>query len=682
MPTSPRVWERRVVECADGVWVVPLRFRVVPGRWPEIRLEPPDGTRADVSAPAHELRLVCDTGDVGSLVLDVAGFGLQLVGRSCTTEHGTFDVPGSGAIELALLMSGESAQLVVDGTQTLTLTARPPKNQLVAAVTDNVTGFQVAAAPAASGRIAVDGGTELRSAMVYGLREPSTAVYRRAATAVGGPGRTLYTSERFVVSDAHVADRDDAPALVPDRRTIVSPIRVTEEFAWRDNPYGDMTRVADRSEVWHSSVEPGRFPVLDSGFRSVDAAFELALETFQRNSSGEFSLPGQAGVWSAGYFQGSGLGFGSWRRDTCHIALRCGNLLDPEVARASLRHVVTGGFDNGVDGDVLPSVAIWDHLLVTGDASLVDETWPHLVSAASRLDARFDEARGLVRAAQSTSNDLFDEPETGGFALSTEIYAMETYAALARIAGLLGHTDSHSGTWAARASSMRRAIIRQYWNPDHGYFTSGPVGSESYRRGLWETSGAEAAMWGFLGPDVEPLTSSVLERMGEIAMSEYGLVLYPYKEADNHFCQSVWYCWQAGVARAAARVGDVELVRRLVSQQVRTVVLNKTFYEVTDASTGASWRWPGQLWHAAGFASLVLYGLLGINYDQEGLTFRPAVCPEFDGLRLEGLRYRGALLDVEIRGNGRDCTVSLDGRLVDRVPADVSGRHAITLTIR
>jgi hypothetical protein len=277
---------------------------------------------------------------------------------------------------------------------------------------------------------------------------------------------------------------------------------------------------------------------------------------------------------------------------------------------------------------------------------------------------------------------MFEEPEAGGFALSTEVYAMEAYAALSRMASLPEIADQRAQKWATRASAMRLNIIEQYWNTDHGYFTSGPVGSESYAKGLWETSGAEAALWGFLGAEAEPMVASTLARMLDVAMSEYGVVLFPYKDEQNHFCNSVWYCWQAGIARAAARTGDAGLVHRLIAQQVRTVIRNKTFYEVTDASTGDSWRWPGQLWHAAGFVSLVLFGLLGIGYDLDGMTFTAAVSPELDGARIDGLRYGHARLDVEIRGHGRSCAVTLDGRPVERIPPGATGQHTVVLTMR
>jgi hypothetical protein len=676
--SSLRVWERRAVDVGDGSFELPLRFRVVPGVWPDIELAPADGTRADVTAVGYEIRIVCDTGEHGTVLLDVAGFLVGLVGRTATAVQNVVTVPGSGPIEIGLVIRGDRAALTFDGAHELTLFARPAEVQTALPVTENVTGFRFGVRPPDIGRLETGGGARVLDATVWGLRDARSAVFRTAETVVPDAGRTFYASGAFRVADGWVSDGDDSPALVPDGRTIVSPIRVVEEFAWRDTPYGDMTRVADRGELWRSAVEPGRFPSLSTGFRSVDATFELAMETFQRNSSSEFALPGEAGLWSAGYFQGSGLGFGSWRRDTSHIALRAGNLIDPEVARASLVHVVSSGFDNGSDGDALPAVAVWDHYLATGDASIVDETWSAVSAMASALDARFDRERGLIEAPQSTSNDLFAEPEAGGFALSTEVYAAETYLALARMAELLG--DPRADAWAARGATVRETILEQYWNAGLGYFTSGPIGTEAHATGVWETSGAEAALW-FLGVD-QPRTRSTLDAMHRVAMSEYGVVLFPHRDDDNHFCHSVWYCWEAGLARAAAGVGDAALVHRLIGQQVRTAVLNKTFYEVTDARNGDSWRWPGQLWHAAGFVSMVLFGVFGVRYDEAGLRFTPAVAVEFDGTRLEGLRYGAAILDVVIRGSGTRCSVTIDGLPVDRVDAGLAGRHSVVLTMR
>lgn len=677
--SAARVWKRHAVRISDDVYELPLRFRVVPGVWPEIVLAEADGTRADVRADEHEVRLVCDPGREGTVRIAVRGASVVVRGRTVVTTGRR--VPGSGPFEVVVRVSRDAANVAAGGGEPVTLVLDDEAPTVAAtAVTDNVAGFRVASGPAAVGRVELGDGARLLSAVVFGLAEPRSTVHRRVEPTLDA-GREFYRGATFTVSDTRVVDDGGIPALVPDSRTIVSPLRVTEEFAWRDTPYGDMTRVADRTESWHSVVEPGRFPVLATEYRSVDAAFTLALETFQRNSSDEFSLPGQTGIWGAGYFQGTGLGFGSWKRDTAHVALRAGNLLDPEVARASLAWAVNDGFDNGSDGDALPAVAIWDHVLATGDESLAIETWPGLTAAAAALDARYDVDLDLISAPQSTSNDLFDEPEAGGYALSTEIYAMQTYRALAQMAKLPHIRDEREAVWRARSDAMRRSIAARYWSAEHGYFTSGPVGTPAHTDGVWETSGVEAAVWGFLDDDPDR-AASVVARSREVASSDYGLVLFPHRDDDNHFCHSVWYCWQAGFARAAARLGDAAFIHRLIGEQVRTVVLNKTFYEVTDATSGASWRWPGQLWHAAGFASLLLYGVFGISYDARGMTFAPAVAPEFAGARLDGLRFRAAVLDIEIVGHGSRCDMMLDGRPASRVAPDLVGRHSVRLVMR
>lgn len=676
-----RIWERTVHPSTGTIVELPLRFRVVPRVWPEIEVIGADGTSSDVAAEAYEIRLRCDPGLRGSVVLDVAGINVTVRSRSITAGPHQLDRPHCGPVQLLLLLQAGCAALTIDDLPPLLLSADQAEVIDAVAVTSNVAHFAVGSRTPASGRLWLEGGASLLACRVSGLRTAASSLYLRTRLH-SQPGELFYESDSFAIRAHEVQSDNDQPALVPNRTTIVSPIRVVEEFAWRPTPYGDMTRVVDRSELWRSRVELCRFPVLQTRFATVDAAFELAMETFQRNAGPEFALPGQVGLWSAGYFQGPGLGFGSWRRDSCHIALRTGNLLDPDVARASLAHILTEGFDNGSDGDSLPVVAVADYVHATGDDTLALETWDELARCGDALDARFDQERGLVEAPQSTSNDCFAEPEAGGFALSTEIYSMQTYASLAELAALPGISDERVVRWAARAEAMQATILDQYWNQDHGFFTSGPRGSTSHLDGYWETSGAEAALWGFLGAAADDKLRTVLTRLREVALSEFGVVLFPYRPADNHFCNSVWYCWQAGIARAAARFGDADLIHQLIAQQVRTVIRHKTFYEVTQADTGESWRWPGQLWHAAGFASLLLYGVFGLSYDQDGMSFAPAAAAAFDGARLCGLRYRSAILDLELRGSGTHARVLLDGHPVRIVPADTVGHHTVVLELR
>ena len=42
---------------------------------------------------------------------------------------------------------------------------------------------------------------------------------------------------------------------------------------------------------------------------------------------------------------------------------------------------------------------------------------------------------------------------------------------------------------------MLASIKEKYWNEEKECFTSGPIGSEAYEKGWWETTGAEMVLW-------------------------------------------------------------------------------------------------------------------------------------------------------------------------------------------
>jgi cellobiose phosphorylase len=124
----------------------------------------------------------------------------------------------------------------------------------------------------------------------------------------------------------------------------------------------------------------------------------------------------------------------------------------------------------------------------------------------------------------------------------------------------------------------------------------------------------------------------------------------------------------------------VELIRTLIFQQVRNVLMNKTFHEVLDHDTGRAWRWPGLPWHAAGFMGYIVNGVFGLRYDTHGLHLHPCVPREFDGAILSTLRYRDADYVLEMHGSGTECTVYLDGQpLTGPFGQALTGQHKVDI---
>lgn len=673
----------------EGEFSCPLAFRSAPGTWPEIRLLPAEGTAGDVTAQAFEVKALLRLPLKGTAQVSLGGFALNLTTEAITC--GGYSVaPAVDAVGRVVLhfVANEKFLQVVGRSQVLLVAAgsqqQTPQEQ-VHPVTENIAHCHVPQRVIPRLELhCVGGELQTDNLEIFGLRAPRWS--RKAAEIlrqVSNKGALLYQSPHYRVFAHAVEDAAYGPpaAFAPDGRTVLSPQRVCEEFRWRDNGFGDMVRAVHRGDIWHPSFEAGRYPVLHSGIASVDAAYNIALDTFALNTDGRYALPGQQGMWGSGIFQGEGQGFGVWLRDSAHIAMRCGSLIDPAVARRTLLYTLQGGFDNGHDGPAMAIAGMWDYYLATGDITALFEAWPYLLEKVRQVDALYSEEQGLVHVPTATSNDCFEEPENGGHALGGESYYMLAYEGMAKMAALTRLASEAAERWRQRAATMRQNIQTRYWNASVGYFTSGPQGTPAYEQGLWETSGMESAVWSRFGIASPEQKQEVLRRLRKEALGEYGIQLYPCKEKTNHFTGSVWGVWQAGFADAAAACGDTALLEQLIFGQVRCALLNKTFYEVIDAQSGLAWRWPGQLWHAAGFLSLLYYGVLGMRYDEEGLYFASAIPATLKNLRLEGLRYRSARLDVQTAGAGTGHTLLLDGQPAGHIPPDLEGQHTVRLVL-
>ena len=685
-----RMWER-VWETDGDTLCCPLRFAKKAARWPNISVVEAQGTPDDITAEAFEAELTVPasvekmelTLPWSTVTLDRANGQLLCGGKTVSLPH------AGGELHLRLVFDATATELLCGG-QALVSAVCTDRIVRAQSVDNSVSGnlercaldeVDILTLTMHADR-ACSGGLRIK---VYGLRGLSYSVQALAAREhMAEASRVLYENHAFTLYNDRVYDScyslTGAYAAADD--IIVSPTRVTEEFVWRDTPWGDMTRADDRGDLWCAPASLRRYPALHTDAVCLNAAWNVALDVFRKCSDSDYAIPGQQDLWAAGVFQGRGESFGVWLRDSAHVALRCGSLIDPDTCLRTLKYAAAKGFDNGSDGPAMLPVSVWDYSLATGNKSVLFELLPELLSNAQAIDNRFDEAAGLVRAAQSTSNDAFPEPETGGFALGSECYFMKAYEALAEIGRETGCGSGQIAHWQSRADAMRRHIRQAYWNPAYGYFTSGPRGSRAYDDGVWETSGIEAAVWRKFGIADERQICSVLDSLPHTAMSPYGIILFPNRPEKNHFVGPVWGVWQAGFAAAAAQTGREALLLQLIAQQTRVALLHKSFYEVLESDSGRSWRWPGQLWHAAGFVSLVLCGLLGVEYDASGMTLHPCVPEQFGDISVERLNYRAAQINVRVRGCGTEYQMRLDGRACDRLPADLEGEHEVSLTAR
>jgi hypothetical protein len=134
------------------------------------------------------------------------------------------------------------------------------------------------------------------------------------------------------------------------------------------------------------------------------------------------------------------------------------------------------------------------------------------------------------------------------------------------------------------------------------------------------------------------------------------------------------------MAIAAARYNRVNDMNAVFFSTLRDAAMTKTFMECISWENGISWRYPGQLWHAMGFISMIFNAMLGMEYDLDGLYFKKACVPEvLKGLEIKNFKYRNAGFEIKTDGWGTLKEVLLDGVAVNKINTSLSGNHVITL---
>lgn len=692
-----RVWERLWRgQPLERVARFEMRFHLAPANWPDIRVLDKLNTEDDIRTRACEVVLELLVGQEPEVEIDLCGqvWRWEALTQTLHCRGYSLRVQPTGGRLCLHFYSDMMVQELFAGTEQAMLVTLPEgpaqglyriQSELVENINNPSFAFPYYADPYL--QISTPGATaSLVELKVYGLRSTSFSAENRERLQDAEPGRALFQGQNYTVYEHCVKDRiyGEPPAWAVDGGdTVLSPVRAVEEFCWRNTPWGDMTRIVNRSEKWTAPAR-SRYPVLHSETPVLKAAYGLAADIMEQNRNERFALPGQQGLMNAALFQGPGEGFGIWVRDACHAAFRLQNIAAPQEARESLVYVSERGFNNGEDCAAMPALAIWDHYVATGDTSILYETLPGVLRYAAEADGRFVPQKGLVSANMCLAQDAFEEPENGGYCLGTEILFACMYQAVAQICETLDVEPEKRRLWARRGADMVETIRREFWNEEAGVFTSGPRGSEAYEKGWWEATGAEMALWprfGIAAPSQRDRFLSAIQANPK-ALSDFGINWYPFREEKNHFWKACWVSWTLGIATAAAEAGDAHLLRTLIFQQVRNVLLNKTFHEVMDNETGRAWRWPGLPWHAAGFLGFFLYGVFGLRYGLDGLRFYPCVPEGFAGMKLTGLRYREAEFCIEIHEEGVGLPLRMDGSpLEGAIPPDAKGLHLIEIGV-
>ncbi|UOR06397.1 glycogen debranching protein [Hymenobacter aerilatus] len=445
---------------------------------------------------------------------------------------------------------------------------------------------------------------------------------------------------------------------------------------------------------WQQTINTADFPQYHSDYPLSDTLYNLALEEARR------------AVELDGTFRTGQEWAGVWTRDISYSIILSQALLQPEVAMTSLLRKVTPNGritqDTGTGGAypcstdrMIWAVAAWEIYLVTGDESWLRKVYPIIKrSIEDDMQNAYDLHNGLVRG-ESSFLDWREQTYPRWMqpadicqseCLGTNAVHYQANVVVAEMARHLG--DAPAATRHQQlAHRIRQGINRHLWQPDKGYYGQFLYG----RHFLMLSPKAEA-----LGEALSVLFGVAEDEQAQQVVAQTPTVpfgvpcIYPQiPGVPPYHNNGVWPFVQSYWALAAAKVGNEESVLESIAAIYRPAALfltnKENFVAENGDFTGTQVNSSNMLWSLSGSLSLVYKLLFGMQFEVDRLVFKPFVPQALQGTRtLTGVRYRDAVLDVELQGFGNELSsILLDGQPVAEaaVPATLTGRHTLRLVL-
>lgn len=148
------------------------------------------------------------------------------------------------------------------------------------------------------------------------------------------------------------------------------------------------------------------------------------------------------------------------------------------------------------------------------------------------------------------------------------------------------------------------------------------------------------------------------------------------------------YIMQGYWALAAARHNRIDVFEREFRNLVWLSQEGHTFAEFYELDGAFPQERRRQLWSDTGFLSMVYHGLFGMQFQPNGIAFRPVKPASLFGNKpicLRGVHYRDAILNIRVEGSGSQVAAcSIDGNKSSKqafIDGNLEGTHEIVITL-
>lgn len=443
---------------------------------------------------------------------------------------------------------------------------------------------------------------------------------------------------------------------------------------------------------WHLSRDISAYPALRTPNRLHTAIYNLGLEEMLNAVEPDTTLR-TGREWA-----------GVWTRDVSYSILLSMAYLQPEASRISLmKKVLPDGRiiqDTGsggawpVSSDRLVWIlAAYEVYKVTGDRAWLEYIYP-IAAKSVEADSVVTQSTstGLVKGEtsfidwreQSYPRWMQTADIYGSEALGTSVVHARAYEVLADMAEELGHKTA-AFDYRKRAAAIAAAVNRNLWLEDKGYYAMYNYGREfPVLNPRAETLGESLAILYGVADDDRARTITESNPTTPFGVG----IFFPQISDMTPYHNNALWPWVASFwGLANAKAGNEQGVMEAIGSVFRPAALfttNKENFVLDNGDIATELNSSNMLWCLAGNLALTHRILFGINFEKDGLAFRPFVPRVLGETRsLDGFRYRDAILDITVKGYGdRIASFTLNGRPHDPfIPADIKGRNKIEITM-
>lgn len=394
---------------------------------------------------------------------------------------------------------------------------------------------------------------------------------------------------------------------------------------------------------------------------------------------------------------------GVWTRDVSYSILLSMAYLQPEASKISLMKKVN---PNGViiqdtgSGGAWPvssdreiwALAAYEVYKATGDRKWLEYIYPIIqksladdsLTVASGSGLRKGETSFIDWREQSYPRWMQTVDIYNSEALNTTIVHAVALRTLAEIAEELGH-GKEADKYFAEAKAIEEAVNKRLWLDDKGYYAMYNYGRN----------------FPVLNPRAETLGESLAiiydvaspERAKTITESNpvtpFGAAIFFPQIADMppYHNNSLWpwvgAYWAIANAKAQNEQGTLEAIGA-VFRPAALFATNKENFVLDNGDIATELNSSNMLWCLAGNLAITNRILFGINFEPNGLSFKPFVPKALGGTRtLDNLRYRNATLSITVKGYGSEIkSFTLNGKEHKPfIPGDIKGDNKIVITM-